>query len=204
MGALAGLLVTQLSLRIGGWVHIRRTTNWSVGDFVPGSEIAYDIAVSSILAAASLAARPWLSGMSWLFVCMPTFAILYLSLTIRKRFLMRIKTRERPGVLMMTQFLEMGGLERVIYSLCTSFRASGEIDPFVLSYDRREKGESLAGEFEESGIGVIASDKGGDSLCEQSLGSFEPAFAKKSVSCIPMISGRFYTPLARRQPLWAP
>jgi len=160
VGALAGLLITQLSLRIGGWLHIRKTTNWSIKDFVPGSEIAYNTAISLILAAASLAARPWLSGLSWLFVCMPTFAILYLSLTIRKRFLMLIKSRERPGVLMMTQFLEMGGLERVIYSLCTSFRESGAVDPFVLSYDRRENGESLAGEFEQAGVGVIALDKG--------------------------------------------
>jgi glycosyltransferase involved in cell wall biosynthesis/O-antigen/teichoic acid export membrane protein len=160
-GALVGLLLTQLSLRIGAWIHIRKTTDWKIVEFVPVSELIYQSLLCAGLAIACLGAGSFLGhGLRWLLICAPLFAVIYLSLTTHRRFSRHFRERNRPAVLQMTQYLEMGGLERVIYSLCSAYQEKHEIDSYLLSYDRRAGASSLKENFEKLGIPVFCEEKG--------------------------------------------
>ena len=157
LGALAGLLLTQIALRIGGFLDIRKTTDWKIREFIPITEMAYNTTIVLILSALCFALTPLLgNGLRWFLICAPSFAILYLSITTRRRLISRFRENQKLKVLMMTQYLEMGGLERVIYSLCESYQQSQEVEASVLSYDRREQAASLAKDFEALGVPVFS------------------------------------------------
>ena len=161
VGALIGLLLTQAALRVGGWVHIRRTTQWKVSEFIPLGDLAYNAGMATFLSVLSLVAGRFMGhGLRWFLVCGPIFAVLYLLLTTRRRLLHHVREEAGVRVLLMTQYLEMGGLERVIYSLCESFTSSQDVVPFVLSYDERKGSVSLAKDFQSLGVPVHQVRKG--------------------------------------------
>jgi O-antigen/teichoic acid export membrane protein/glycosyltransferase involved in cell wall biosynthesis len=156
LGALIGLLSTQLVLRIGGYLHIRRRTNWELKDFIPFSELLYFTTVVLVLSLLSYWIKNrWGGGIRWFLVAGPLFTVCYLVLTLRRRFQRHLASRKRPAVLHLTQYLEMGGLERVIYSLCVGTQNLGRMESFVFSYDLRANARSLRGDFEALGISVL-------------------------------------------------
>jgi glycosyltransferase involved in cell wall biosynthesis/O-antigen/teichoic acid export membrane protein len=160
VGALIGLLACQLSLRIGGMIYIRISTEWKVRDYIPFSEIGYQAMVCTILTIACYLAGLALGhGVKWFLICAPVFALIYLSLTTRRRLTRHFKEREKPAVLQLTQYLEMGGLERIIYSLCTAYQKSNLINSFVMSYDTRPDSKSLRAEFEALHLSVTTVTK---------------------------------------------
>lgn len=161
VGAVIGIILTQATLRIGGWFHVRKTTGWEIQEFIPIQELAYNAMIGLLLSAMSLVAMSFLgNGLRWFFICGPLYALLYLALTLRRRLSRRFLEREKPAVLQVTQYLEVGGLERVIYSICQSFKKSGAIDPFVFSYDERQGHQKYNPEFEKISVPVFSNVKG--------------------------------------------
>jgi O-antigen/teichoic acid export membrane protein/glycosyltransferase involved in cell wall biosynthesis len=159
LGALSGLLLTQLALRVGGFWHVKKKTGWTLGEILPLDELAFDLGTTLLLAFLCLAARPLFPRpLPWFFLCGPAFTFLYLGTTARIRISRQLSSRERPAVLLLTQYLEMGGLEKVIQTLCGQFTASGELEPFVAYYDRRPGAHALDSEF--GAIPVHAFSKG--------------------------------------------
>lgn len=57
---------------------------------------------------------------------------------------------------MLTQYLGIGGLERMIFSLCVKLRAANSCDPSVFAYDQNEASDyvNLISEFRKEGIPV--------------------------------------------------
>jgi O-antigen/teichoic acid export membrane protein/glycosyltransferase involved in cell wall biosynthesis len=160
IGALAGLLLTQLSLRVGGWFDLRKTTEWKISEFTPVADLTFYASVSFILGTGCFFAKQWISSeLTWLFIFAPAFFILYLAVTLRRRLWRHFREREIPGVLQMTQYLESGGLERIIYSLCYSFQKSKKMEASVFFYDERVDAKSLVTDFEALGVPVVHDGK---------------------------------------------
>jgi glycosyltransferase involved in cell wall biosynthesis/O-antigen/teichoic acid export membrane protein len=164
IGALTGLLATQLLLRIGGFRYLQKRSGGSAFDFLPLSDIFYDTVVVLALSLACWASRGALGGgLGWFLIAGPLFTSAYFALTLRRRFRRHLLSRERPAMVHLTQYLEMGGLERVIASLVSGSSAEGgarPFDTFVFSYDERENARSLRAEFERMGARVGAVRKG--------------------------------------------
>jgi glycosyltransferase involved in cell wall biosynthesis len=62
-------------------------------------------------------------------------------------------------VLMLTQFLSLGGLERTVFNLATTLKAQGEWEPLVFSFDRMDgtaPEHDMAPAFTTAGIAVIS------------------------------------------------
>ena len=159
MGALIGLLCTQASLRVGGYFHIRKTTAWRITDFIPFNDIVYQSMLCLILTILSVVVGQVSGfGIKWFLICGPLFAAIYLAITCKRRFKIHFKSRQTLVVMHLTQYLEMGGLERIIQSLC-NYNQLHSIETWVASYDLRAQAHSLKPNFEEMGVNVFSYQK---------------------------------------------
>lgn len=70
-------------------------------------------------------------------------------------------TKRAAPVLLLTQYLGLGGLERMILNLARGLRDTGAWAPRVFAYDLRPGVPSLRGELAASGIPVVALSKPG-------------------------------------------
>ena len=68
-------------------------------------------------------------------------------------------TSSIPRVLMITQYLGIGGLERMILSLCRELKRRGAAEPAVFAYDMVEGGGYLCAEFAKHEIPVVLMNK---------------------------------------------
>jgi O-antigen/teichoic acid export membrane protein/glycosyltransferase involved in cell wall biosynthesis len=178
IGALAGMLISRLLMRAYGVYYIRSSTDWRFRDFLPLGEMAIFTGVSFALAAGCLALRPELgNGLKWLMLAGGSFAVLYFPIVL---VLSNLRRRRRPigegevgRVLLFSQHLGVGGLERLVLTLGQTLQQSGRWKVFVFSHDSDETSESytdrtLIGDFLKVGIPVDALKKG-SGICFKTL-----------------------------------
>ncbi|MCC7440250.1 MAG: glycosyltransferase [Bdellovibrionales bacterium] len=152
MGALAGALVSRGTMRVAAMAYVRKSTGWPLGSFLPFGPFLRSALLCLALSAASLAARPvFASDLLWFLICGPIFGIVYLGVAIR------LGSHDLPRrVLMVTQYLGVGGLEKMILNLAQEYRAAGTWEPYVFAYEQSEGGAytSLVPEFRKQGVPV--------------------------------------------------
>lgn len=168
MGALGGILVSGAAMRLYSIAYFTKVTQLNPTRFLPFKSFAFYTAVCLALAAGCLALHPlFQSERIWFFVCAPLFALLYLPITLSLRGYFAPDSRRpvtaagsAPGILIVTQSLDIGGLERMVLQLCDKLKAENQWRPHVLAYDQNRGGSrNLLPEFAAKKIPVEAFKK---------------------------------------------
>lgn len=170
-GALAAILIAKLALKIYAVYYIRTSTKWSWSSFIPQRSIAIYLITSVLLALLIEFAQKefhLFAGSLNFFVYGFAFILMYFPLAFF--FSIYGVPRERDegvqgNVLLFTQHLGIGGLERLVLNLAKDLRSQGKWKPFVFSHDSAENAQnyssrSLVGEFLKHDIPVDALQKG--------------------------------------------
>lgn len=164
IGALIGLLLARTFARIYALVYIRETCPWAWMDFLPGRFVLKILALCSALAIAALWSRIYLGdSFRWFAIAGSGFAAVYFVVATGWWRTEREDTSMEPRkVLMLSQHLAIGGLERMILSLSSTLKNGGKWIPEVLAYDHSDehfKDVSLVSVFQSRGIRVTRFSK---------------------------------------------
>jgi O-antigen/teichoic acid export membrane protein/glycosyltransferase involved in cell wall biosynthesis len=160
-GALVGVISMHAVMRFFAASWVRRSEKWKVRDFVPGWAWArYALLSVALLIAALLTRGLFSDDRYWFLVTGPAITLVYLAATLPGLMRMRrLESGQLPRVMMLTQYLSVGGLERMIYNLASQVKKDGNFEPLVFAYDRIPGVERLDPLFEEAGIAVESFDK---------------------------------------------
>ena len=165
MGALSGLLISTGLNRIYGFRYIRKTTGLGISRFLPLRLIARLCSVSAALGSAcALIQSRFPTDLRWFLECGSAFTILYFVFTWRWGVRENSRSSEPrvKKVLMLTQQLGIGGLERMVLNLSMILNTDGEWRPEILVFDHLGEtpdGNELVSVFRKKGIPVTAWDK---------------------------------------------
>lgn len=169
-GALAAMLISRAALKAYALSYIKKSTPWKYRDFLPLEHIALFSMISLVLALFCYALKPSLGGgLSWFFTGGIIYIVLYfpVSLLLTNLFIHRrpLTQGEVGNVLLFSQHLGIGGLERLVLSLAERLKKSKRWNVYVFSHDSRENAASyteqtLVGDFLKAGIPVDAHHKG--------------------------------------------
>jgi O-antigen/teichoic acid export membrane protein/glycosyltransferase involved in cell wall biosynthesis len=155
MGALYGMVVSKVALRLYAVRYAAKTTGWRVGAFVPiGSLLRMGLYAVFLGLMVSGMRIFFDSALMWFVVSGTLFAALYLP----GAFLMEggAAVRGRSDkVLVVTQRVSIGGLERMILHLCRHLVRQGGWQVKVLGYDHGVNDErGFLDQFAADGIAV--------------------------------------------------
>lgn len=161
LGALIAILVARGAMRIYGLMYIRSSTAAEFKDYLPLFSLRRILIVACVLSVAAYLGRPLFAQQSnWFLVSAPIFAVTYfLTFFVWKGTVFRVNER-KPAVLIVSQYLRIGGLERMILSLATELHTRGW--PLIIfCYDGVEFEGNLGviPEFEKRGIQVVGMQK---------------------------------------------
>lgn len=155
-GALSGFLFSEAARRVYGLLYIKGTTEWGFKDFIPLPDIFRYGGVCIGLALLCLVCKSLFSSQIWWFiVCGGAFSALYFPLILLVKNITDRHVRDCPHVLVLSQTLYVGGLEKVILALCTRMSQLGSADVRVFAYDHDSSNDAqtLVPRFESAGIG---------------------------------------------------
>jgi O-antigen/teichoic acid export membrane protein/glycosyltransferase involved in cell wall biosynthesis len=163
LGALFGIVLAKLSMRSFGMLWIRRHFSWGFSEFLPLDRLKLYILSSLICVFLAVLSQPLFeTKIIWFLVTSPVLVISYFYLNHRFYYpLVGRKLKGKPSVMMLTQYLGMGGLERMILNLSRSLKSNDQCHVRVFTYDQLEKSEypNLISAFRDSGIEVDAYKK---------------------------------------------
>jgi hypothetical protein len=152
-GALAALLLTRTGMTIYSINYMRHQHNWMLRELLPLDALRHYAFISLALSLASLLLQPLFSSeLAWFLVCGVLFGVLYfVLLSVWK---IELRPPARPVVLMISQSLYIGGLERTILALSKSLLVNESFLPRVFAFDHTEGGRfpTLTGQFKEAGV----------------------------------------------------
>ncbi|MBL7716937.1 MAG: glycosyltransferase [Bdellovibrionales bacterium] len=169
-GALGGMILSRLAFKVYAIRYISKSTGWKLREFIPSLEIVIFALTSAALGFLSRWFKPEsFSELAWLLTYGPALVILYFPITLL--FLNRIRKHAAGhlglggNVLLFTQHLGIGGLERVVLTLGQTLKKTSNWNVSVFSHDSDEDAKNytrktLIQEFLESGIPVDALNKG--------------------------------------------
>jgi O-antigen/teichoic acid export membrane protein/glycosyltransferase involved in cell wall biosynthesis len=162
MGALLAALLMQLAMRIYGLLYTRRHFQRPLADFIPVRHMLEECGIAVAAAGIALVLRPvFADERAWFLVCGLLFTVIYFGGT----YLLVLRRNARSDapiqVLELVQFLSVGGLERMVYSLSRALNQNDRFRPMVAAYDRMdlEPEASLVPRFEEAGIPLVQWEK---------------------------------------------
>ncbi len=166
-GALAGLLISRLLMRTYSMIFIRASTGWSFRDFIPFRSIGIFSAVGITLGLVCMLLKPSFNNAHhWFLICgfLFTTAYLFIALVITNWHRRNRILSDGGRVLLFSQHLGVGGLERLVLSLGQTLQKNSKWKVFVFSHDSDENADAytkrtLVGDFIESGIPVDALKK---------------------------------------------
>jgi O-antigen/teichoic acid export membrane protein/glycosyltransferase involved in cell wall biosynthesis len=155
MGALCAILLSGLLMRVYSIIYFKHNTSLPLSEFLPIKEFAQQLFLSGLLSFGALESRKLFSNdLSWLMVSGGAFAVLYvLSALFFKSMANGRFNPDGTAVLIVTQTLEIGGLERMVLSLCEYLKNEGHWNSHVFAYDHlEEQGRSLIPDFKKKNI----------------------------------------------------
>ncbi len=165
-GALVGMLVARFALRAYAVYYVASSTGWAFRHFMPIGGL-----VRMALYAAFLGLMMWgmrsgfESPLHWFLVGGSIFTLLYGvgALLMQDR---SVASQGSGSVLVVTQKLSIGGLEKMVLNLCIHLKSVGAWNVRVLAYNHGEKEErGFLPEFESHQIPVeLYKKRGGFSL----------------------------------------
>jgi glycosyltransferase involved in cell wall biosynthesis len=135
--------------------YFRGELSAPLSTFLPFNTCVHYILASLVLGGLAASIRPLFeSSRAWLFCGGALFSLGYLftALPLKNRG-ERTRSGEH-GVLILSQSLTIGGLEKMILHLCKELKAEGRWRVRVLAYDHTDNEGSLLNSFMEAGIPV--------------------------------------------------
>ncbi len=160
IGALFGALVGLAVMRFSAIVAIHSSERWRYRDMLPWADLArYFTWAAAASVFALLTQSIFQRRVHWLLCSGLGFTFIYMVGTVATFLRRRGEFHERPPVLLLTQYLGLGGLERMILNLGRGLQAEGHYTPLVLVYDQLPGNPTLHGQFVESGIEVFTLSK---------------------------------------------
>ncbi|NLF24634.1 MAG: glycosyltransferase, partial [Deltaproteobacteria bacterium] len=162
-GALAGIILSKALMRGYGTFYVKRCTGWAFRDFIPVSALTRFVLISLVLSLLSLGASHYFKDPRWWFaVCAPLFAFSYFAALLIWKRKARHQASPSPRVLLLSQYLRVGGLERMVLNLASQLQNNRRWDVRVFCYDGLNIGGNagLIPEFEKRGLSVETHQKG--------------------------------------------
>lgn len=160
MGALTAVLLSGLILRIYAIAYFYQSTRQALREFLPLYAASVYMVICIALGILALLIRSSFSDQrAWLFVAGSGFWILYFSAALSLKSRTSRLRRSRGGVLIITQSLNIGGLERMVLHLCEHLKNERQWPVSVLAYDQPDGAQSLIPVFHEKEIEVEAFQK---------------------------------------------
>jgi O-antigen/teichoic acid export membrane protein/glycosyltransferase involved in cell wall biosynthesis len=161
MGALIVFLGSQLGLRVYASIYQQRHLASRYSKMLPVKEMMLLTGWVLLNAGISLALRPLFHDERvWFAVAGLLFSALYFAGTYG--FILKRSPRDTEAipVLEVVQFLNVGGLEKMVYTLSRSLNRDTRFRTIVAQYDQLNDGkDTLLPEFEAAGIPVIHWEK---------------------------------------------
>lgn len=157
MGALAGTLLTRTSMRIYAIFYIKHDTGWNINRFLPVNSIIRFFLISITLSILMLFLKPvFANNLIWFLICGPLFAFIYLYLAICWKHKNDRCNWPTYKVLLLTQGLGLGGLEKMVLNLSTELNMKNIWQPFVFTFDHTKNASypDLIQSFIDIGIPV--------------------------------------------------
>lgn len=157
-GALIGLLVSKAAMRGYAVYAIRSSTGWKLREFLPVQSFLRYGAISLALAVPCLTLKSAFdSDLAWFLICGTFFAALALPLQLAFKKSLPLAPHKASRILMLTQYLGIGGLERMILNLSLALKSRGGYLPQVFVFDHHAQstdGSHMVDAFEERGLKV--------------------------------------------------
>jgi glycosyltransferase involved in cell wall biosynthesis/O-antigen/teichoic acid export membrane protein len=146
-GALGAIIAARLLMRVYSIYYTREKTSWRYVEFLPLQSITLFGVFCFFLALGCYVVKPAFdSEMLWFVVCAPAFALVYLSSVLSwKVFVTKREQSDAAKVLLITQSLNIGGLERMIYHLASELNSRRAEGVVVFVYDQKDASSSSAG-----------------------------------------------------------
>ena len=171
VGAIIGAITSGYMMRFTAVASIKKTEGWALSEMMPWGDWGRYVAFALLGTGAAFFIKPYVNdgkgGLKWFLVGGTLFSIIYMAGTLGTFLRRRLDAAIPPQVLYLTQFLGLGGLERMILNLARGVKEDGKWAPTVLVYQNSNLGGevTLHPDFERAGIPVINMDKkGGVSL----------------------------------------
>ena len=160
-GALVGILLTRMVMRLYGLWYAKNSCKWGVLDFIPVADIAHLTTVCLLLSGLSLFLKQYYGSVKlWTLEIAPLFTLLYFISFIFWKLPLDKKAKVKR-IVMVCQVMGIGGLERVILELSRNLHCREDVAVSVFCYDALEGTKSwLVPFFEEAGIEVTQLKKG--------------------------------------------
>jgi O-antigen/teichoic acid export membrane protein/glycosyltransferase involved in cell wall biosynthesis len=155
LGALVGVLISGVALRLYSLNYSCRELSLRLQDVLPGRACLYYLCISLTVGCAALLSRSaFSSSRTWLFVNGTIFLLTYLLLALPVKNRAARRRGSTGGVLCLTQSLHVGGLEKMVLHLSHQLRKEHGWRIRILAYDHQEDKRSLVDEFEKAGVPV--------------------------------------------------
>lgn len=157
MGVLVGMASCQVAMRMAAIVGVHRRENWAWSQMLPWREMATYASATAVASLAGYVTKFYLgNGVPWLLGGGLAFSLVYFAGTLPLFLRRRAEKAPRPGVILLTQYLGLGGLERVVLNLAHGLQQAGSWAPTVVVYDEIPGAPTLHGEFEKINIPVVS------------------------------------------------
>lgn len=164
-GALLAFLTSQYLMRITALIRVSRQEGWPLRSLIPWRDgLRYIFfALTAAVVSQTLFRAPigdhaemtrTTQALSF-FLKGAMFVFIYAFGTLGASIKRRAHSSPRPRVLILTQYLGLGGLERVVLNLATGLKKVGTWDSTVFVYDEIPGSPTLHAEFDAASIPVI-------------------------------------------------
>ena len=163
-GALVGFLLSAGAMRLTAFLRSTYAIDAAPSRWLPGRDLIRYVTVIFGLSIGVIFVRlffveEW-SSVSFFLVFGSLFGVSYIALTFGLFLRRRSQLLSRSRVLMLTQYLGLGGLERMILNLSIELAKQGKYEPFVYVYENVSTGPTLHHDFKKSNITVHSDLKG--------------------------------------------
>ncbi|MFN3454137.1 MAG: glycosyltransferase [Pseudobdellovibrio sp.] len=143
-GALTCFLLCQLSIRLYSLFYMHKHLGWKITNIIPFNFIAKISLWSITIGVFSYASAKVFSSESiGLFIMGTLFWIIYVLLALPSIFRNERRKAKNKKVLILTQYLNVGGLERMILNLSQELVKQGQWFPTVYVYDQIPNTETI-------------------------------------------------------------
>ena len=161
-GALVDVTTIALLMRLTSLFWIRHRERWTMAKMLPWKDWRrYSLSAACACVTAFLLRPITGSGLLWFAVGGGAFSIVYLGSTMGLFLRRRAQASGTPKIIILTQYLGLGGLERMVLNLARGLKQDGNWSPVIVAYDQTDLiFPTLHEEFKRSDIPVVDIKKG--------------------------------------------
>ncbi len=160
-GALILFLASQFSIRIYSLFQMRKKLQWSLRQLIPFVVLSRSVFFSFLLGAITSYGISFFSNEKLGLVIMGlTFWLCYVLICVPWALRHERLEAQSKNVLLLTQYLNIGGLERMILNLSHELKIHGQWNPSVFVYDEITGSETLDAVFKEIQITRVSKGRG--------------------------------------------